>query len=308
MKSTIWQTISKNEGAGVIQKAGRFSEMDGRKTLFVSDMDGTLLNENGALSEYTRHTLNAMCADGLYFSVATGRTAVSALHILHGTALGAPVVLMNGAVIYDCAQKKYAQILPIEDDAAVLTALKVAGVTGILYQIVRGEQRSFYEKAARGPLLGFIRDRETQYGEKHMQIGSLDRVPPGQTVYISAFDTQERVRCAFDALADQPNVRCFLYENSYYPGLWGLDIHSAAASKAGGIEFLREQYGFGRVVCFGDSGNDLPMFEVSDVRVAVGNAKPELKKAADFLCGANTEDGVVKWIENYVKQTCEKER
>lgn len=278
------------------------------QTLFVSDLDGTLLNESGALSEYTRQSLNAMYANGLHFSAATGRTAVSALHILRGTALGAPVVLMNGAVIYDCAQKKYVKILPIEDDAAVLAALKAAGVTGILYRIAGGEQQAFYEKAAHGPLLGFIRDRETQYGEEHTQVDDFSCVPPGQTVYISLFDTQENVQRVFDALADKAGISCFLYENSYYPGLWGLDIHSAAASKAGGIEFLRAQYGFGRVVCFGDSGNDLPMFEVSDVRVAVGNAKPELKKAADFLCGANTEDGVVDWIKNYVKQVREKER
>jgi hydroxymethylpyrimidine pyrophosphatase-like HAD family hydrolase len=76
-----------------------------------------------------------------------------------------------------------------------------------------------------------------------------------------------------------------------------LEAFSAAASKRNAVAYLREAYGYERVVGFGDNLNDLPMFEVCDVRVAVENARPEVKAAANHICGANDNDGVVRWIE-----------
>ena len=63
---------------------------------------------------------------------------------------------------------------------------------------------------------------------------------------------------------------------------------------------LIENYGFEKVVAFGDNLNDLPMFEAADVRIAVGNAREELKAAADAVIGTNAEDGAARWlIENH---------
>ena len=81
-----------------------------------------------------------------------------------------------------------------------------------------------------------------------------------------------------------------------YNGAWYLEIFSDRASKANGIRFLREKYGFERVVAFGDNLNDLSMFEAADVRIAVGNAREELKAAADLVIGDNRNDGVVRWL------------
>ena len=52
--------------------------MNKYKTLYISDLDGTLLNQNAELSAYTKDTLNKMVGEGLYFTVATARTASSA--------------------------------------------------------------------------------------------------------------------------------------------------------------------------------------------------------------------------------------
>ena len=62
--------------------------------------------------------------------------------------------------------------------------------------------------------------------------------------------------------------------------------------------FLRETYGYTKIIGFGDNLNDLPMFEACDLRVSVSNAKDEVKASADCICDSNEEDGVVKWIEN----------
>jgi len=59
---------------------------------------------------------------------------------------------------------------------------------------------------------------------------------------------------------------------------------------------MRQVYGFERVIGFGDNLNDLPMFAACDVKVAVKNARTEVISAADYICGRNIDDGVVKWL------------
>ena len=76
-----------------------------------------------------------------------------------------------------------------------------------------------------------------------------------------------------------------------------MELFSDKASKRSAINYLREAYGFDRIVGFGDNLNDLPMFAACDVKIAVENAKPEVKAAANFMCGANATDGVAKWLE-----------
>ena len=64
------------------------------------------------------------------------------------------------------------------------------------------------------------------------------------------------------------------------------------------MKFLREKYDFDKIVVFGDNLNDLSMFKVADVKIAVENAKEELKKFADLVIGSNDNDGVAKWLKN----------
>ena len=91
-----------------------------------------------------------------------------------------------------------------------------------------------------------------------------------------------------------------MVDDSGIDGLWWLEISSAEASKENAVAFLRKAYGYTKVVGFGDNYNDLPMFNACDVRVAVKNALDEIQAAADHICEANDEDGVVKWIANQI--------
>ena len=76
-----------------------------------------------------------------------------------------------------------------------------------------------------------------------------------------------------------------------------MEVFSDTASKFNAVEFLRRQYGFDRVIGFGDNLNDLPLFDACDECYAPINAKPEVKERAMAVIGTNDEDGVVKWIE-----------
>lgn len=77
------------------------------RRLFVSDLDGTLLNSKAELSDVTTDIINKGIQQGLEFTISTARTPATALKIIEGLNLKLPIMMMNGVLIYDMEQKKY---------------------------------------------------------------------------------------------------------------------------------------------------------------------------------------------------------
>jgi len=84
------------------------------KTLYISDLDGTLLNKNAEITPFTKNTINRFTSCGGYFTVATARSLDTVLHILDGVNLNAPAILLNGVSVYDTKTKEYAKIETID--------------------------------------------------------------------------------------------------------------------------------------------------------------------------------------------------
>jgi hydroxymethylpyrimidine pyrophosphatase-like HAD family hydrolase len=101
----------------------------------------------------------------------------------------------------------------------------------------------------------------------------------------------------YDTLLRKTGLKLAMYDDSYGSRFWYLEIFSDKASKESAVNYLRELYGYEQVIGFGDNLNDLPMFAACDIRVAVGNAKPEVKAAADYMCGSHSDDGVAQWLQ-----------
>lgn len=272
--------------------------MDKKKTLYISDLDGTLLNKSADLSGFTTGALNTMIAGGLCFSIATARTFATVGKILADVTIHLPIILMNGVLIYDMESQRYIQInaLAPETAAAVIAALKTFEITGFMYELRDGVLMTYHESLEQKPLRDFVEERVTRYKKSFSHIDSFSAAPLEHIIYFSLLDTQERLRPVHDLLVRQPGLNLTMYKDIYSDGLWYLEIFNGNASKKNAVTHLRTTLGFDRVVGFGDNLNDLPMFEVCDVRVAVRNANPEVKAAADYICGANDEDGVVKWL------------
>ena len=272
------------------------------KTLYISDLDGTLLNKKAELSEYTLNSLNEMIAGGLNFSVATARTFASAKTILTGLNLTIPIVLMNGVLIYDCGKQHYLQVhtlLP-ETVAAIIQTMRAFEITGFMYEIKDGEQRTYHESLEQKPLREFVEERIARYNKSFRHTAGFDRISPEHITYFTLLDKRERLSPVYDTLIKLPGLSTVFYKDNYSSDLWYLEMFSPKASKQHAVSYLRDELRYDRIVGFGDNLNDLPMFAACDVRVAVENAEQEVKSAADHICGTNESDGVVKWLEQNV--------
>ena len=73
------------------------------KTLFISDLDGTLLNQNDALSQKTIAIIRRLQEEGMYFTYATARSYATASIVAKGLVPSVPVILYNGATMIDAA-------------------------------------------------------------------------------------------------------------------------------------------------------------------------------------------------------------
>ena len=75
-------------------------------TLYISDLDGTLLNSEKHVSEKTMKTINSLIEKGVLFTIATGRSATTTIPILSRLTINIPIILLNGVIIYDLFMRK----------------------------------------------------------------------------------------------------------------------------------------------------------------------------------------------------------
>ena len=270
-------------------------------TLYISDMDGTLLTPAGAVSQTTTAILNRLLARGLHFTVATARTPLSALPLLRDIPIRDPMILLNGAVCYDPGSGQFSHAVPVGAAALQLLAEAetAAGIEGMLFSMEEGRFTAN---------LGRV-EAEMWDGYFHMDaVAHVDAIDPvihsrsarellgAPVIYGLYMDNSPRRLDLLNARLQAADLTIDYYQDSYTENRWCLEVCSRDAHKGRAVSRLR-QAGFSRLVAFGDSCNDSPLFEACDFCCAVDNAAPELKQRADIVIGSNAGDGVAHYLE-----------
>jgi len=274
------------------------------KTLYISDLDGTLLMSNRELSDYTKQTLNNLIDSGVHFSIATARSIATAIKIIEELNINVPVVLMNGVAIYDLAHRKYVKLETIPTSAVkeIIDILKKHDITGFMYSICDDEQITYYEDLCTKYLKDFHDERVSKYGKPFEKVANfLDKADGNNIIYFTFMDLYERLQLMYDELKKNPEIEAVMYRDVYNDNVWFLEIHSKYASKYYAVRYLREHLGYEKIIGFGDNLNDLPLFNACDEFYAVANAVEELKQRANGIVDSNNSDGVAKYIYNREK-------
>lgn len=266
------------------------------KTLYVSDLDGTLLQSNERTSQYTNKTINALIERGMLFSYATARSYLTASKVTAGLRTDIPLVVYNGAALVDggdgSPMLKNFFGSEIEE---VLGDLFANGIYPIVYAYLEGREVFSYIPARCTP--GMVTFLGSRKGDPRTHIAADEEgLCQGEIFYLTCIDQKEKLEPLYEKYKDR--YHCVFQTELYTREQW-LEIMPLAASKSHAIEQLKKQLGCERLVVFGDGKNDMDMFEIADECYAVENAVPELKAMATAVIGSNDRDGVARWLEEH---------
>jgi len=265
--------------------------------LIVFDLDGTLLDARGAISDYTRDTLAGLSERGVAYTVATGRTLHAAHDLLAGHGFRLPQVFKNGVMIWDPQQDTYSHrnFLTLGEIGHVLEAVLAQQVTPFIFTLEPGNRHTIYHPPTHNDIEARLaQDFAARSGVAVLPASAM----PGdaEITNISALGEPARMRRIEAMIENEPHL--VTYAGPSWEGddwRW-VDIHHSRASKGGAIDILREQLGATRVVCFGDSGNDVSMFQRADEAYAPENAADEVKAAATAVIGHHDQDGIARFL------------
>ena len=269
------------------------------KTLYISDLDGTLLDPEKEVSEYTKSVINEFIAKGGSFTAATARSAASCVKILSGLDIRVPAVLMNGAVIFDLARRSYVktEIISYKPALSIIGILREHEISGFMYAVYEGNLITYYENLELKPLKDFHDERVLKYYKSFEQVSGFEEKLIGNNIiYFTLIDDYEKLLAVHDSLKSNPDIDMAFYRDNYGDKLWYLEIFSISASKYNAVEYLRKHCRYDRIVGFGDNYNDIPLLKACDEFYSVSNAVDELKALSTAIIGSNTGDAVARFI------------
>ncbi len=276
------------------------------KTLYVSDLDGTLLDDDSQLSQGTIATLNRVIGElGGMFTVATARTPATVVPLMQEVHATLPFIVIGGSAMWNPVTASYEHTRGIDNTTinAVADVFDHHGIHPFIYRrhgssllhthhygSLSPQEERFVAARQHLPLKKFILDDKDyrHNDDEALLIFSLNKYAVLKAI-------------ANDIKATISTCNVILYHDIFDESEGYLEIYTAGTSKAAAIRDLARQVGAGRIVVFGDNRNDIAMMQAADVSVAVENAFPEVKAAATLVIGPNTADSVAHWIEQDLK-------
>jgi len=266
------------------------------KTLYVSDLDGTLLRSDQTLSPFTVDAIRRLCDQGMVFSYATARSFLAAMKVTPEIAPKIPVIVKNGAHIMETGtgRRLHSAYFSKEYVERIFAILEAHDLCPIVYIVENDvEKNRFCAEQMSVPCARFL---EQYKGDPRYTAVDYDALCDGDVFYFRCIDDEAKLSAARAALKD---FRTLMFRDMY-SGDWWLEVMPEQVTKASAILRLKELLGCDRIVCFGDGSNDESMFRIADECYAMANADDELKDIATGVIGGNNEDGVAKWLlDNY---------
>lgn len=224
-----------------------------RDTLFVSGVDDILVDKNNKISAFSKVELNRMIDNGMKFTLATMRTPASLLAPLSDINFKYPVIVMDGAALYDIKKSEYINEYVISETTAnsVLELIKANNLYShinvilddtllIYYQDTDDEvNNSLISKLRMSPYRNYIK-REFPGDEK--------------VVYFMILDLNEKIEAFYNKLVDlgyDKKLKILKYPSNDYNGYSYIKIYNKNASKENMLLYLKQKYNLKKTITFG---------------------------------------------------------
>jgi Cof subfamily protein (haloacid dehalogenase superfamily) len=265
--------------------------------LLVVDVDGTLAGAGGSVSPGVVAAVRAAEAAGVRVALSTGRTVLACRPFLDELPMRGPHIFFDGGLVLDPAIDAPVLLRQVDPDAAAaaLAFGQAAGLTVELYTrdgyYVRAitpevEAHAILQRCAPtvADLAGVLAGGAVIKAEFVVRTDAA-------VAAVRAFEPTVADRLRF-SWATAPGLPDFTFVNVVAPGV----------SKGEAMRRIIDHLGLSpaAVVAVGDSANDLPMFAVAGLAVAMGNAPAAIQQAAHLVTGTVEEDGLAAVIRQRV--------
>ncbi len=281
--------------------------------LLALDLDGTLLNSRGKISEENKLAIRKAEEKGVLVTIATGRRFRDARPVALEIGFNAPIVTHNGALLKFAESLETVEFSLLNNETVreILRVGKAFGGDALVSADPHGQGTLLFDTVSEDniPLRKYIAWAETLHGDeaeesvRHVEnLGEI--VGTTEIVHVSfsggcqpMFEMQ---RILADELQNSVNILATIYPRLDFTLL---DILPPDASKGISVEKLAAMHGFSHenVMVCGDNFNDLEMLDFAGTPVVMGNAAPELREREDFYTTlSNDENGVALAIDRFI--------
>lgn len=282
-----------------------FDSFDLNKTLFVSDLDGTLLRSDKSISDKSIATINDLLRKGINFTVATARSVNSAYTLISKIDFKLPIITQNGVFVEYMKQgnKLIKNSFSKDQSHKLIEVFKKVNCFPLVFTLDNGVERLKWQVGKETPQIkAFIDERKGQ--KRLMPCYEPDEEYSGEMFYFCYIGGYEDTKLIYDSI--KPFEFCnALFQKEIYRDEYLCEVMPLKATKQNAILEIKKRFGFEKLITFGDNLNDISMFEISDIAFAVDNGELKAKEMADCVIGSNQDESVVnKILEIYnIKNT-----
>ncbi len=270
------------------------------RTLYVTDLDGTLMRNDMTISEESVRIINQLIDSGILITYATARSFHSAHNITKNIRFKLPVITRNGTTFANqiAVKEQETSFFSIGVLKELKELLPVIYRCGFTSKYIDGEMYKMYQGGVKSKEFQGYLDYYHSIGDTRMRmVDDIEKQFEGDISYITLISTREELLPYYEAVKESNRWETVFQKDTYREEYW-LEICPKDATKAKAVLKLKDRLACERLVVFGDSINDLPMFEIADEAVSVSNARPEILSAADHIIGSNESDAVAKYIRS----------
>lgn len=286
--------------------------------LIASDLDGTLLDEQGEISAQNAEAIKKAMDMGVRFVVATGRSYGAANKPLQNAEINCPFICLNGARTYEVGNKLIRSVgLDLEVAKDIQRSCQATDIYIEFFtnQGIYSTSREYFVEV----MVDVMQSANPNLSESEIREGAQNRLQEESVTFIEnyneiyALENLEIYKIlGFSMKKDKlVNVRNQFKDNDRVvvtsSGEINLEFNHPNAQKGIALEELAASMGIQMkdVMAIGDNFNDASMLKLAGRGVAMGNAEKEIKEMCDYTTKANGEHGVAAAIEEMLEEIAE---
>lgn len=261
------------------------------KIVFI-DIDGTLINEKQKVTPRTKKVISKLKEMGIYVVITSGRNSYQVRELSQSVNASSIIIASNGAEVYDYEKK-----LTIHQAEIPIPTLQN------IFDFCNTHNLKLYLNSQ---YQRYINLKDTIPYPENILISSLDEIKGKISQIVIQSTNYNRMLVLKDYLhslnpdLENTNSSVSLTNNIHIPNeSLFRDFTPKFNTKSSGVAKVLEYLNLNpeEAISLGDSFNDLSMFELTGLSIAMGNAIEEIKEASDEITLTNDEDGVAVALE-----------